>query len=240
VRSFPLLISFLCLLYFRIWITSGFECVQPCRCARRACVRALAILRVGMATDVTWPVVSLRAMLCLLTAFIIVRVAGGWTPWITFFPAVRGYRYVRVICVCMCSCPLAVEFYYKFVVEVCFFLKSAFYIRRSGVVGSCDVHWYVSGTLQAGSRDQVTLLENYMKSDFCHSVCISRLLNAVCLLCSSFLRRWCWDLLFSSFLHCMTDAEWLHSRRIFTDGRWVAAFLDDFSVSDADGCIIRR
>jgi len=55
-------------------------------------------------------------------------------PWITFFPA------VRVVCVCMCSRPLAVEFYYKFDVEVRFFLKSAFYIRRSGVTGSRDFH----------------------------------------------------------------------------------------------------
>ena len=28
--------------YFRICVTSGFDCVQPCRCARRACVRACA------------------------------------------------------------------------------------------------------------------------------------------------------------------------------------------------------
>jgi len=61
-------------------------------------------------------------------------------PWLTFFPAVRGYRYVRVVCVCMCSRPLAVEFYYKFDVEVRFFLNSAFYIRRIGVTGSRDVH----------------------------------------------------------------------------------------------------
>jgi len=146
---------------------------------------------------------------------------------------------VRVICVCMCSRPLAVEFYYKFDVEVCFFLKSAFYIRRSGVVGSRDVRWYVSGTLQAGSRDQVTLLESYIKSDFCHSVCSSWLLNTVCLLCSSFLRRW---MLRPAVLviTSLTDAEGLHSRRFFADGRWGAAFLDDFSLLDADGCIICR
>ena len=32
-----------CVFYFRIWITSGIECVQLCRCARRACVRARSL-----------------------------------------------------------------------------------------------------------------------------------------------------------------------------------------------------
>jgi len=132
--------------YFRIWITSGFECVQPCRCARRACVRACARPHYlscwhGNRRQMNSCFAAGDALLADGVHYsLCCRWINSVFPWITFFPAVRGYRYVRVICVCMCSRPFAVEFYYKFDVEVCFFLKSSFYIRQSGVVGSRDVH----------------------------------------------------------------------------------------------------
>ena len=144
MRSFPLLISFLCLSlprsdHFRVRMRAALQ-------VRAACVRACARphylscwhgnrrqMNSCFAAGDALLVDGVHYSLCC-------RWINSVFPWITFFPTVRRYRYVRVVCVCMCSRPLAVEFYYKFDVEVRFFLKSAFYIRRRGITGSRDVH----------------------------------------------------------------------------------------------------
>jgi len=93
--------------YFRISITSGFECVQPCRCARRACVRACAQPRYlacwhGNRRHMTSCFAAGDALLvdgvhhssCC-------RWINSVFPWITFFPAVRGWVQVCPRCLCL-------------------------------------------------------------------------------------------------------------------------------------------
>jgi len=115
---------------------------------------------------------------------------------------------------CLHCFSFAVEFYYKFDVEVYFFLKSALG-GSSGVTGSRDFHWYVSRTLQAGSRDQVILLESYIKSDFAIQYAFLDCWTLDACFARHFFVVGCWDLLFSSSLQwrtlkgCILDASYL-------------------------------